>query len=371
MIYLDYSATTPVDKRVLDKFYEVTKNYIGNPNSVHRLGKVAKKIVDESTKNISNILKVKPSEIIYTSGATESNNTVIKGICFKHVDIGKHIITTKLEHASIVSSLNYLVTLGYEVDFVNLMSDGTVDLEHLEKLLRNDTVLVTICSVNSEIGIKQPISKIANIVHKNSNAFFHSDMTQSIGKELVDLNDIDLASISAQKFYGMKGAGLLVKKENVSILPLLHGGKSTTNFRSGTPSTALIASISKALTLSYENFDNKFKYITELNNFLRGELNKISIVHINSPGGSIPHILNISVLNINRDKLQSLLSEKEIYLSTGTACSMSDISSSVLELTKNEEYARHSIRISLSHLTTKEELINFVKELKDIIEVEK
>lgn len=368
MIYLDYSATTPVNDAVLDSFNKVTKRYIGNPNSLHKLGLEAKNLIDSSTKQIADILNVKPSEVIYTSGASESNNTVIKGICFRYQNRGKHIITTELEHSSVIAPLAYLQNIGFEVDFVKIDNDGLVDLKDLKNLLRKDTILVTIASINSEVGIKQPIETIAKIIKENSNAFFHCDITQSVGKDYINLTNIDLASFSAQKFYGIKGIGCLIKKENVIIEPLIHGGKSTTIFRSGTPAVGLIVSMAKALRLVYEDFDIKYNYVLELNKYLKDKLKDIKEIHINSTNYAIPHILNISFNNIKPETMQHALETKDIYVSTQTACSVNnDMSEAVYAITKNKDYAMHSIRISLSYLTTYTEIDIFVDVLKQKI----
>lgn len=362
MIYLDYSATTPVNEEVLNSYIETTKKMVGNPNSLHKLGIEAKSLIDAATRQIANILKVKPNEIIYTSGASESNNTAIKGICLKYQNRGKHIITTHLEHSSIIEPLNYLKRQGFEVEYVNITENGMVDIEDLKKKIRDDTILVTIASINSEVGIVQPIKDIAALLKKYPKVYFHSDITQSLGKEKVDLTDVDLASFSAQKFYGMKGIGGLVKKENVVIEPLIHGGKSTTKDRSGTPATALIVSMAKALRLAYENLEEKQKYVKELNIFLRNELEKNEIT-INSPEVAIPNILNISLENIKPETVLHALEEKEIYISTKTACATNDSSDAVYAITKDEEKAKHSLRISLSYLTTKKELEILITEL--------
>lgn len=362
MIYLDYSATTPVDESVLDSYIETTKKIIGNPNSLHKLGVDAKRLIDRATSQIATILGVKPNEIIYTSGASEANNTAIKGICLKYQNRGKHIITTPLEHSSIIEPLNYLKELGFEVEYVNLTSSGKVDLEDLEKKLREDTILVTVASISSELGIIQPVNEIGKIVKKHPKAFFHSDITQSLGKEKIDLTNVDLASFSAQKFYGMKGIGALIKKENIVIEPLIHGGKSTTKDRSGTPATPLIVSTAKALRLAYENIEEKENKVKKLNDYLREELTKENIT-INSPIDAIPNILNISIENIKPETMLHALEEKEIYISTKTACSTSNASLAVLSLTKDSTRASHSLRISISYKTTKEELDIFIKEL--------
>lgn len=367
MIYLDYSATTPVNDEVLDTYVKVTKEYIGNPNSLHMLGVNAKKLIDAATDQVSSILGVKNSEVIYTSGASEANNMAIKGICLKYQNRGKHIITTELEHSSVIAPLSYLQSQGFDVDFVKLDENGLVDLHDLENLMREDTILVTISSVNSEIGIRQPIEEISKIVKKYPKCYFHSDVTQSIGKERIDLSLIDLASFSAQKFYGMKGVGCLIKKENIVIDALIHGGKSTTVFRSGTPATALIVSLAKALRLAYVDFDAKLKYVYDLNNYLLGKLRDLD-VFINSNKFCVPHILNISLNGIKSETMLHALEKYDIYVSTQTACSTGNYSRAVYAVVNDTERASKSLRISLSYLTTKEELDEFVLVFRNCIE---
>ena len=362
MIYLDYSATSPVSDEVLDTYIKVCMNYSGNPNSLHKLGFEANKIIDDATNQIAELLKIKPSEIIYTSGASESNNTAIKGIAKMYQNRGKHIITTNLEHSSVYGPLSFLQSQGFEVDFVNLTKDGMVDLDHLEKLIRDDTILVSIAAVNSEIGLRQPIEAIGKLLKKYPKCLFHSDLTQSIGKCDIDLTDVDLASFSAHKFFGMKGVGVLIKKENVNIEPLIHGGKSTTKFRSGTPSTPLIVSTSKALRLALSNLDRKYEYVKGLWFYLKDELSKIDNVIINSNSECIPHILNFSVLKVKPETMLHALEKDNIYISTQSACS-DNISKSraVFAVTLNEEISLHSLRVSISYLTTKEEIDEFIK----------
>lgn len=357
MVYLDYSATTPVNADVLNTYVEVTKKYIGNPNSLHKLGVEAKQLIDAATNQIASILGVNRDEVIYTSGASEANNLAIKGICGKHT--GKHIITTELEHSSVSVTVKYLETLGYEVSYVKLDSKGLVDLEDLEKLIRDDTVLVTIAAVNSEVGVVQDLKAISEIVKKHPKVFFHSDMTQCIGKMKVDLSVVDLASISGQKFYGMKGIGCLIKKSKISIEPLIHGGKSTTVFRSGTPATPLIVSFSKALRLAYEDFDKKNEHVVELHKYLLDKLELLD-VSINSNEFCLPYIVNVSLPGIKPETMLHALEADDIYISTQTACSTGNYSLAVLAVTNDMERASHSIRISLSYLTTFEELDKFL-----------
>ena len=365
MIYLDYSATTPVNKEVLDTFTRVSNDFIGNPNSLHLLGTKSNELISNATTMIAKLLNIKEKEIIYTSGASESNNTVIKGICLKSSN-RKHIITSHFEHSSINSPLSYLESLGYEIEYVNTDSNGIVDLDHLKSILRKDTCLVTIGAINSEIGIIEPINEIGKIVKEYSNAYYHSDITQLVGKKKFSLENVDLASFSAHKFYGLKGIGCLIKKENIELIPLIHGGKSTTMYRSGTPSPALIASLAKALRLSYEQLD-KYDYIKSLNDYIKDNLNKEIV--INSNDYCIPHILNLSVVGIKPETILHALEKYDIYISTKTACSNNDdISIPVYYLTNNKDLASSSIRISLSYLTSKEEVEYFVKILNQEVE---
>ena len=365
MIYLDYSATTPVNDEVLDTFCKVSRNFVSNPNSLHKLGVEAKELIDASTRQIEDVLKLHDKEVIYTSGASEANNTAIMGVVKKYPNRGHHIITTRLEHSSIIAPISALQNEGYEVSFVDLDENGLVTIENLKKLIRNDTVLVSIGCVNSELGIIQDIDRLGKFLKKYPKLIFHSDITQAVGKIKLNLDNVDLASFSAQKFYGLKGVGCLIKNKNIKIEPLIYGGKSTTVYRSGTPAVALIASLAKALRLVYEDFDNRYNYVKGLNSYLREELSKIDGVHINSSLESSPYILNISIKNIKSEVMLHALESEDIYISTQTACSKGGSSIGVFEITKNEDYALHSLRISLSYLTTKEELDVFLKVFKE------
>lgn len=353
MVYLDYSATTPVSEDVLDSFIKCSRKYIGNPNSLHKLGVDAKNIIDASTKQIKDLLNLDDEEVIYTSGATEANNLAIKGICLKYKNRGKHIITTPLEHSSIYGPINYLLDYGFDVSFVKLDNNGLVDLEDLKNLIREDTILISINAINSELGIKQPIEEIGKMLKDYPKIYFHSDLTQAIGKVKIDIKDLDLFSFTAHKIYGIKGIGCLVKKKKVIINPIIHGGISTTTYRSGTPTVSLIVSFAKALRLALENFDNKYNHVLEINNYIKNRLQNYDKVFINSNSKSIPHILNISVIGVKPETLLHALEEDSIYISTQSACSSnSTLSKAVLGVTNDEKRAKSSVRISISYLTT-------------------
>ena len=362
MIYLDYSATTPPKREVIDVFSKVSQEYFANSNSLHKLGLKSKELEDYATKNIAKYLNIKPKEIIYTSSASEANNLALKGICFKYKNRANHIITTKLEHSSIIETCNYLEKLGFIIDYVDLNKDGTVNLEDLENKLTNDTLLVSISCVDSELGIRQPVEEIEKIIKKYPKCYFHVDCTQSIGKVKVDFTNIDLASISAHKFYGLKGIGILIKKENIELEPLIHGGKSTTIYRSGTPALGLIVSLKKALELIIDKIDENYEKVKSLNELIINKLKTYPNVHINSTDKSIKHTINISIINIKPETFIHALEEDDIYVSTKSACSKIDsISRPIKALTQDDKLASSSIRISLSYQTTKEEIIKFLE----------
>lgn len=361
MIYLDNSATTMVDDRVLETFNKVCKNYPGNSNSLHSLGIKSKELEDYATEKISNLLGVKPSEIIYTSGASESNNTVLKGVASKYKNRGNHIITTYLEHSSVLETCKYLENKGFIIDYVKIKDNGLIDIDDLERLLTDNTILVSVAYVDSELGIRQDIDTISKIVKKHPKCYFHVDATQAIGKIKVDPTSIDFISMSAHKIFGLKGIGLLIKKDNIVIDNLIHGGKSTTIYRSGTPALPLICSLMKALELVIPNIDKNYEYVSSLSRKIKDNLKKYDNIHINSTENSIPYIINFSVIGVKPETFIHTMEEEDIYLSTKSACSTSDISLSVDSIYHNREISMSSIRISLSYKNTTEEIDKFIK----------
>ena len=360
MVYLDYSATTKTREEVLDTYIKTSRDYFANPNSLHKIGVEAKHLIDASTEQIARIMNCDKEEVIYTSCASESNNLAVKGVALRNKKRGMHIISTNLEHSSIYGPLGYLSNLGFEIDFVKTNSFGLVDIEDLKRLLKDDTILVSIGAVNSETGVKQNIEEIANLL-KSYNCYFHVDATQAVGKVRIDYKNVDLISFTAHKFYGPKGVGVLIKRKDILMEPLIHGGKSTTVYRSGTPALPLITSMSKALRLIDEELDDNYKKVSELNNYIKENLKKYNNVLINSNEYSIPHVLNISIMNVKPESMQHALEEYEVYISTQSACSANNqVSRSVREVTKNDQRASHSIRISLSGYTTKNEVDIFL-----------
>ncbi len=362
MIYLDYAANTPVDPRVMDCYIDISNRYIANPNSSHPLGREAEDRMLQVTEEIAGLLKIKTSEIIYTSGASESNNLAIKGLVNAHKRNGKHIISTGLEHSSVSGALSYLQSLGYEIDMVDITKEGLVDMLHLKELLRNDTILVSVCYVDSELGVTQPIAEMGELLKGYPNCYLHVDATQAVGKVPICLENIDLFSFTPHKFFGMNGCGVLIRKEQVVLEPLIHGGTSTTAYRSGSPALALAAALGKALELAVAHQEERYQYVTSLHDKLISELTKHKKVRINSTRYSIPHIINLSVQGVKATQFQEALGEEGICISTKSACSVPNSPSRpVYEVTKDKKNALCSWRISISHLTTAEEIDRFLE----------
>ncbi len=367
MIYLDYSATTPVGFEVLDTYNKTSKDFFGNPNSLHSLGVKTKNLMNSATKQIAEIFNIMESEIIYTCGATEANNIALIGAALFYHNKGKHIITSKLEHPSVYAICDYLESLGFEISYVNNDKEGLVDFEDLKNLIRPDTILVSICAVNSEVGIRQPLKMIRQIIKKeNNDTILHSDMTQAVGKVSVNFHDVDMATFTGHKIYGPKGIGVLYKSNSVNLKPILYGSGKTNMLNPGTPAVPLIVALSKAVRLSTTDIEKRERFIERLNNRLVDALSKYEGVLINKTKYSIPHILNISLRNIKSETFLHALEEYEVYVSSNTACSSGNLSLSVLAIYDDRVRASSTIRISLSHLTTTDEVNKFI-EYFDII----
>ncbi len=342
MTYLDYSATTMINNEVLK---EIGKFLFKS---------IAEKTLNDYKKRIQSILNT-DLEVNITSGSTESNNWALKGICHEKDNSKNKVITTQMEHFSINESLKYLETKGYEILYAPL-KDGTVDIENLESLLTDEVALITISSVNSETGTLQPVEQIAKLAKKHKIPY-HCDMTQSIGKINIPFNNIDLISISAHKIYGPKGIGLLLKNKNTDLKNIIYGQRKY--------NLGLIKGITKALEISLKDLNQNYKKVEDLNNYLKDNLKSLPNIIINQSKNSIPHILNISILNYKPETFLHYLEQDDIYISTKSACSSSNsYSKSVYALTENKHLAETSVRISISHLTCKNDLDKVITLIK-------
>ena len=362
MIYLDYAANTPADPAVLDAFCQTERQFIGNANAAHPAGQAARAEMARVTDSIASLLDVSPQEIIYTSGASESNNLAIKGIVQSGGQSGLHIITTPLEHASVAGALSALRRQGCEVDVVNIRRDGTVDVQHLRTLLRQDTALVCVCAVDSELGAVQPIPEIVEILQGYPRCRLHVDATQAVGHTAPIWRGADTVSLAPHKFYGLNGCGLLLKKKNLALEPLIHGGGSTTPYRSGTPALGLAVSAETALRLALENQPQRTARVKALNQQLRAGLGGYPAVCINSPDDAVPNILNLSVRGVKGTVFQRALASYGVCVSVKSACSTDGApSQAVYAVSRDRRNALSSWRISLSHLTTEAEITAFLE----------
>ena len=363
MVYLDYAANTPVCDQVLEVYNEASKQYIANANSPHGAGRKAWEKLVACTRQIQTLLNVPDHEVIYTSGASEANNLAIKGaaLASRNRGQGKHIITSFLEHSSVLGAVAALQNLGFEVDYLELTPDGRVDIDNLRQLLRPDTALVSVCLVDSEVGLTQQLEELGRAVADFPGCLLHVDATQAVGKIPVEANIPHLLTFAPHKFYGPLGCGVLLKKQGIELEPLIHGGRSTTSYRSGTPDLPLIAATAKALELALAHREERFVQVQTLNQMLRQGLKGVDGVQFNSNHHSVPHILNLSLTQVKSDALQAALDEREIYVATRSACcAPNTVSRAVYALTRNRKLALSPLRISLSHLTTPEEIEQFL-----------
>ncbi|MCD7806415.1 MAG: aminotransferase class V-fold PLP-dependent enzyme, partial [Lachnospiraceae bacterium] len=321
MIYLDYAANHPSEEAVLHRFCEAERSFCGNANSLHPAGEAARAEMERITSSIAALLNAEGAEMIYTSGATESNNTAIKGIARARRHLGKHIISTPLEHASVSGSLTALQEQGYEIDLLDIDRNGKMDLEQLKELLRPDTILLAVTAVDSELGTIQPLEAVKEILRPFPNCALHVDATQAIGRLPVAFSGMDTMSLAPHKFGGLTGSGLLVKRRGLVMEPLLNGGVSTSLYRGGTPALSLAASVETALRLAVENREANVRKVTELSARLKKALSGYPKVRINSPGDAVPHIINLSVEGVKGTRFQRKLAEQGVCVSVKSACS--------------------------------------------------
>lgn len=361
MVYLDYSATTPVLPEVLDSYNKVTEEYFGNPNSLHSLGTKSHELLESANKQVADLLNIKESEFIYTSGATEANNMALIGAALAYHRYGNRIVVSKMEHPSIYGICKYLEKIGFIVDYVDVTEEGIVDFEDLRRKVTKDTILVSICAVNSETGVRQPLKTARQVIRKNNeNCILHSDMTQAIGKVNVNVTDADIASMSGHKIYGPKGIGLLYKNKNLVLSPLLFGSEEG-DLNPGTPPLPLIVSFAKALRLAIKDLTKKEETVKKYNERIVEHLKMYPNVKINSSKYCIPHILNISLMNIKPETFIHALEKDEVYVSSNTACSKGKASESVYNMYKDARRSETTIRISLSYMTLPSEITSFLE----------
>ena len=361
MMYFDYTAHMPPEEEALQVLCRAERTCIGNANAHHEAGSIAHEMMADAVQSIAGHLDVLPEEIILTSGASESNNTAIQGLVYAQRHFGRHVITTPLEHPSVSGCLTSLQERGYEVEVLPIGRDGRIDPDDLKAALRPDTVLVTLCAVDSELGVIQPVEEASSMIRDLPHCHLHVDVTQAIGKIPVSLSVADTASFSAHKFGGITGSGILFRKKDVEMEPLIHGGVSTSLYRSGTPAVGLAVSMAQALGSAMRSQTARYEKTARLNRLLREELRSRG-VRIFSPDSAIPHILNIGVDGIKGAAFRDGLNRYGVCVSVKSACSVENTPSrAVYAVTRNRQQALESFRVSLSHHTTDEEIREFLR----------
>ena len=361
--YLDNSATTVCEPGVVEKVVQMMSVTYGNPSAMHSKGVEAENYIKEAKEIIAKTLKVQEKELLFTSGGTESNNLAILGCAAANHRMGKHLITTKIEHPSVRNVMKHLEEEGFEVTYLPVDENGIVKLEKLKEALRPDTMLVSVMHVNNEIGAVQPIEEISKIVKANNKAtLFHVDAIQGYGKYRIfpKKMGIDLLSVSGHKIHGPKGVGFLYCDAKVKIKPILFGGGQQRDLRSGTENVPGIVGIAEAAKEIYTDFEAKIEYLYEIKAHFVEEILKLDNVKINGLTGkdSAPHIVSVSFPGVRSEVLLHSLEEREVYASAGSACSSNKpaVSATLKAINAPKEHLDSTLRFSFSVHTTKEEI---------------
>ncbi len=371
-IYLDNNATTKTDEEVVKAMMPYLLESYGNPSSIYKIGRENKKAVEDSREKIAKILNCNPSEIYFTSGGSESDNTAIRGIAYSYKNKGNHIITSKIEHPAVLETCKQLAKEGFEVTYIGVNENGIVDLEELKKSIKPTTTLITIMFANNEIGTLQPIKEIGKIA-KEQNIIFHTDAVQAVGSVKINVKElnVDSLSLSAHKFYGPKGIGVLYVKKGIQFNKFINGGHQERNKRAGTENVAGIVGLAKAMELSYQNLEEHNNKIKKLRDYYVEQVKeKIPYIKINGdmekrlPGNS-----NISFRFIEGEGLLLNLDLKGICASSGSACTSGSLDPShvLLAIGLPHEIAHGSLRVSIGKYNTKEQIDYVVENLIEIV----
>lgn len=367
MIYFDNAATTKIYDDALTSYVQVSQKFFGNPSSLHQLGVDAFQVLTKARAQVASLLSVQPEEIFFTSGGTESNNWAIKGTALEKSVFGKHIITTKIEHPSVIQTCKQLERFGFEVTYLDVDSKGIVNVDQLKESLRKDTILVSVMAVNNEVGAVQPIAGIAKVLEEYPSIHFHVDAVQAVERasQLLAIGRIDLLSLSAHKFHGPRGVGIMYKKFGRKIQALLTGGGQEKGERSTTENLPGIVATTKALRMALEE-----KSVTgELRSQLWKELATKPEIRIFSPEDGASHVLCFAIKGVRGEVVVHAFENHGIYISTTSACSSkkADSSSTLYAMDVPPEWATGAVRVSFSNDNTKEEVEQFIKVLHQLM----
>ena len=370
VIYLDNAATSKVHPEVLESFNQITLKYFANPSSIHALGQEAQRLLEKSREQILNLFNLKHHEVIFTSGATEANNLAIKGYAFANRGRGNHIITTAIEHPSVLNTVKQLEKYGFEVTILPVNEKGIIEVNSLKAAIKDNTILVSIMSVNNETGAINPIKEVGEILKNYPKIAFHVDMTQAIGKIDIPLDNIDMFSFAGHKIHGLLGSGALIKEKKIILEPLNNGGGQENNLRSGTNTLALSASLAKALRLAINMQKENYEKVSRLRDYLLAYLKDNSDkYHLNSFDLDNPYIVNFSLLEHKASVVVEALSNKGIMVSSLSACHSKneDYSYVVYAMNQDMKLAHNTIRVSFSYENTVDDVNALIRGLKQIV----
>lgn len=372
MIYLDNAATTKADQDVIDSFVKVNQSLYFNPNSPHQAGLQAEQVLKQAKEEIDSALNLNHLyHIVFTSGATESNNMALKGIAYRKRETANEIITSVLEHPSVLEVMRYLEEKqGFKLKYVDVKSDGKIDTEHLKSLMSDKVGLVTCMYVNNIMGQIQPIQDIVNILKDYPRAHLHVDAVQALGKVSINLNGVDSLSLSGHKFNGLKGQGLLIIKNIQNIEPVVHGGGQEYGLRSGTVNLPMAVSMVKSIKLTMGRLDEASRKLNKMNQSVRTFLEEFRGVYINSPKDSAPQIINVSFPGVKGEVLVNAFSKHGVMISTTSACSSKrgKLNEVLLAMGVPDARIEGSIRISMGVHTTEEDIQRFKEVFEEVYE---
>ena len=370
-IYLDHAATTKPYDEVVSLYTKIESEHYGNSSSIHGLGIDALSYLHKARELVLKSFNLlKGYKVIFTSGATEANNLAILGYCLKHANRGKHVITSNIEHPSVLECFKHLESLGFKVTYLKVNKDGVVNPEELSKAMTNETILISLMSTNNEIGSINNIPELAKIVHQYPKAVFHSDTTQSIGKDKVNYSSLDLFVVSGHKIHGLKGSGCLVLKDKIDLEPRVFGGGQEDGLRSGTVAVGLCCSLAKAVSISQSKISAESQRIAKIHQQFLVKLENIEGIEFNSNQASSPYILNFSLTKKKASVVVEALSNVGIYVSSVSACNSKREPSSyvVSALGKGEVASHNTIRLSFGEDNTEEDAEVFAREFNKVME---
>ncbi len=372
-VYLDYASTSPLEQEVIEATKEMLPLFYANPDALYTPAMQVSLLQEKSRNLLAEMLKVASNEIIFTGSASEANNMVIKGIAFANQDKGKHCITTKIEHLSVLNAFRQLEEhFGFEVTYIDVDINGIVNVEQLLDACRRDTILVSVMAINNEMGAIQPIQQLKEAIKKRCKAYFHVDFVQALGKYPIDCSRIDAATFSAHKIGGLKGSGLLFKAQNTPMLPLISGGQQEFGLRAGTSNSLANILWSKIMRIALSSLELNFKKVEHLSKLLKEQLKSIDKVNIHSSVDASVYICAFSHQEVGAAQVINGLNQKGFYVSAHSTCSSKDNKPSHVyqAMGLSTFQAQRVIRVSLHAQTTKQDIMAFIQAYKEVINYE-